>query len=125
MYKKAMIFNDKESASNILFEIVPRELKKLGRKVVDFDQSIWNEKSFLYMKMGLKAKFSQNRALQRILLTTEDAIIVECAPNDLIWGIGYGMKDPKRFDRMKWKGQDLLGKALMEVREELRRKDAK
>uniref|UniRef100_A0AC35UBD8 DUF1768 domain-containing protein n=1 Tax=Rhabditophanes sp. KR3021 TaxID=114890 RepID=A0AC35UBD8_9BILA len=120
-----MIFNDKESASNILFEIVPRELKKLGRKVVDFDQSIWNEKSFLYMKMGLKAKFSQNRTLQRILLATEDATIVECAPNKLTWDIGYGMKDPKRFDRMKWKGQNLLGKALMEVRQELRRKDAK
>ena len=39
---------------------------------------------------------------------------------DRIWGIGLSMSDPDRLDRRKWKGQNLLGYALMMVREKLR-----
>lgn len=42
----------------------------------------------------------------------------ECAVKDQIWGIGLSMKDENRFDRDKWKGQNLLGYALMMVREQ-------
>ncbi len=34
-------------------------------------------------------------------------------------GIGLSMTDPDRFDRVKWKGQNLLGYALTMVREKL------
>ena len=37
---------------------------------------------------------------------------------DQIWGIGLSMKDENRFDLDKWKGQNLLGYALMMVREQ-------
>lgn len=38
---------------------------------------------------------------------------------DKIWGIGLSMDDPDRFDPSKWKGQNLLGYALMMVRDKL------
>ena len=68
---------------------------------------------------GLKAKFSQNAELKRQLVDTGDAVLAECAVRDQIWGIGLSMGDPNRFERSKWKGNNLLGYALMLVREQL------
>ena len=45
-------------------------------------------------------------------------VLAECAVKDQIWGIGLAMKDENRFDLDKWKGQNLLGYALMMVREQ-------
>lgn len=44
---------------------------------------------------------------------------LECAVNDLIWGIGLSMHDEARFDRRKWRGENLLGYALMLMREKI------
>ena len=44
-------------------------------------------------------------------------LAVQKVVHDKIWGIGLSMKDPKRFDRAKWRGQNLLGYTLMVVRD--------
>jgi ribA/ribD-fused uncharacterized protein len=67
---------------------------------------------------ALRAKFSQNQALKDYLLATGDAILVEAAPRDRLWGIGMGENNPDVADQKKWKGRNLLGKALMQVRDE-------
>ena len=48
------------------------------------------------------------------------AILAECAVKDQIWGIGLSMTDPKRLDPKQWRGQNLLGYALMVVRGRLK-----
>ncbi len=69
---------------------------------------------------GLLAKFSQNMKLKEQLKATGNAVLAECAVKDRIWGIGLSMNDQDRLDRAKWKGQNLLGYALMMVRDRLR-----
>ena len=54
-------------------------------------------------------------------MQTEQAVLAECAVRDQIWGIGLSMKDPARMGRIKWRGQNLLGYALMVVRERLKK----
>ncbi|TRX88078.1 hypothetical protein FHL15_011028 [Xylaria flabelliformis] len=54
-----------------------------------------------------------------VLLATGTRELVEASPFDRIWGIGFGAKEAGKR-RGKW-GLNLLGKCLMEVREELRR----
>lgn len=66
------------------------------------------------------AKFTQNPELKRALLDTGNAVLAEAAVNDKIWGIGLSMSDPKRLDPSEWKGQNLMGYALMLVREKIR-----
>ena len=39
---------------------------------------------------------------------------------DTIWGIGLYANDPCVLDEKQWRGQNLLGKVLMRVREELK-----
>ena len=68
---------------------------------------------------GLLEKFSQNSDLRKALIDTNDSILAECAVKDRIWGIGLSMTDNARFDMGKWKGQNLLGFTLMQVRSEL------
>ena len=119
MYKKAMYFNDQNIAKQILATDDVREIKKFGRLVSNYDDNYWNGVRQIIIYNGLLAKFSQNEELKRQLISTKDAVLAECAVNDHIWGIGLSIKDPDRFDRRKWKGQNLLGYALMMVREKL------
>ena len=47
------------------------------------------------------------------------AILVEAAGRDTIWGIGLGASNEKASDPLRWRGHNLLGFALTEVRESL------
>eukprot|EP00798_Chlamydomonas_sp_ICE-L_P010165 gene10165-8070_t len=69
-------------------------------------------------RMGNFRKFSQNEALKQLLLSTGDAELVEASPRDSIWGVGFA-PNKAAANRSKW-GLNLLGKALMTVREQLR-----
>lgn len=92
-------------------------IKELGRQVSNYDESRWNGMRQILVYEGLLAKFEQNEDLKAQLKSTGDAILAECAVKDHIWGIGLSMKDPDRLDVKKWHGTNLLGYALMIVRE--------
>lgn len=70
---------------------------------------------------GNWCKFSQNPSLRDFLLSTKDQVLVEASPYDAIWGIGLSADSPDAQNPHNWRGQNLLGFALMEVRDELRR----
>lgn len=119
MYQKAICFRDEKIASQILETDDVAVIKQLGRSVKGYSDHIWNGVRQIIVYDGLKAKFSQNPGLKQQLLDTGDAILAECAVTDQIWGIGRSMTDPDRLDNNKWRGQNLLGYALMMVRKEL------
>ena len=119
MYQKAKYFKDKKSMDKILETDDPGEIKALGRKVSNYDGNYWNGIRQIVVYRGLLAKFSQNEDLKEKLIGTGDAILAECARKDKIWAIGLGIDDEGRFDVSKWQGENLLGYALMMVREQL------
>lgn len=119
MYRKAQCFQDKKIAGKILQTEDVAQIKKLGRDVKGYDENFWNGVRQIVVYEGLLAKFSQNHDLKEKLIGTDNAILVECAVKDQIWGIGLSMKDENRYNRSKWRGQNLLGYALMMVREQL------
>ncbi|BAK47021.1 uncharacterized BCR [Clostridium sp. SY8519] len=121
MYWKAVCFHDKRIASEILKTDDVAEIKSLGRRVFGYDDNVWNGLRQIIVYEGLLAKFSQNEELKEKLLETGNATLAEAAVRDKIWGIGLSMNDMNRFDRAKWKGQNLLGYALMIVRGKLGR----
>ena len=119
MYQKAICFHDEAVAAQILSTTDVAEIKALGRNVSNYDESLWNGVRQIIVFEGLLAKFSQNENLKEQLKATGDAVLAECAVKDRIWGIGLSMKDPDRLNKAKWNGQNLLGYALMMVRERL------
>lgn len=120
MAGKARLFDDAEMLAAILASSHPGDAKKLGRKVRGFDQDAWSRERSNIVVAGNVAKFGQNPALGAYLLGTGDRVLVEASPRDRIWGIGMGKNNPDAADPRKWRGSNLLGFALMEVRTTLR-----
>lgn len=118
MWKKAMLFHDTSTAQNILNSSDPATMKDLGRKVEHYADSLWASKRYIIVRDAVYAKFSQNEELKKQLLSTS-GLFAECAVNDIIWGIGLSMQDVRRFDRLRWQGENLLGFALQEVYNQL------
>ena len=120
MAEKARLFKDDEILQKILKTSIPAEAKKFGRQVRNFDKATWEKECFEIVKQGNIHKFSQNEDLKTYLLNTHDRIIVEASPRDRIWGIGLSQKNDKAMHPPQWRGRNLLGFVLMEVREELK-----
>ena len=116
MAEKARLFHDHEICDRILDAEHPGEAKKLGRLVKGFQQEIWQDQRFEIVVRGNVAKFEQNQSLNDYLLSTSNRVLVEASPRDRIWGIGLAATDPKAANPYQWVGLNLLGFALMEVR---------
>lgn len=122
MYQKMMTFSQYEIADRIMETSDPAECKKLGRShISNWNGDLWDRISYAVVKRGIKAKFFQNKDLLEKLLYTGEALLAECAPNDNKWGIGVAVDDDRRFNVREWTGHNLLGRILMDVREEMRR----
>ncbi len=121
MHQKAITFDDKDIAKQILETDDVSKVKALGRAVHNYNDAIWNGVRQIVVYKGLLAKFSQNEDLKEKLLSTRNKILAEAARTDSVWGIGISIKDNARFDMNKWRGKNLLGFALMQVRKELQK----
>ena len=119
MYRKALTFGDSEIASKILKAEDPWEAKKLGRLVKNYDDKTWDIVRYSIMYHANMHKYTQNEHLKKKLIDTYPKVLVECNPRDSIWGIGLSEDDPNIYDESKWKGKNLLGECLMEVRKDL------
>ncbi|MEW7291737.1 NADAR family protein [Aquimarina sp. 2304DJ70-9] len=119
MAEKARLFEDADIQKQIIACNHPMEAKQLGRKVKKFDPQTWDEHKYEIVKEGSLYKFSQHEDLKEFLLNTKNRIIVEASPRDRIWGIGMSQNNEKAQNPNLWRGQNLLGFALMEVRGEL------
>lgn len=124
MYKKAELFCDNEIKNEIMSISDVAKIKALGRKVGNYNNTVWNGMRQIIIYNGLYAKYSQNEDLKKMLLDTGDIILAECAVQDKIWATGISMKDDDRFNMYKWSGQSLLGFATMLVRERLGKEGA-
>jgi len=104
-YRKAVMFNDKETARLILGNPDPRSAKILGKRVKGFDQDKWRENALIIMLDALRLKFGQNPTLKAKLLATGSSTLIEGNEwNDTYWGVCRG------------KGENHLGKHLMRIR---------
>ena len=119
MAGKARLFGDAEVLASILKSPSPKTHKALGRKVRDFDATVWERERERIVYEGNRAKFTQRPELLKVLLATAGTELVEASPLDRIWGVGLGAEDPRIQDPSKWRGLNLLGKVLTKLREDL------
>jgi ribA/ribD-fused uncharacterized protein len=92
----------------------PKEIKSIDKMIKNYNNSIWKSEQYDIMKEALYYKFSQNPKLQNKLLWTGNSGIVNADPKDITWGIGITAVDAL-MDK-PYKGLNLLGEALIEVR---------
>ena len=121
MYQKVMMFRKYELGEKIMHTEDPAKCKKIaGTKFPEFNAEVWEKTCETIVKRGVKAKFAQNPDICRILLDTGNALLAECSRYDRKWGIGIDIGSQRWHDVSNWQGKNLLGRILMQVREELR-----
>ena len=123
MAEKARFFRDLETRDKIIKAPHPGAAKKLGRQVRGFDEMQWRAARFEIVVRANREKFSQNDPIRAFLLGTKARVLVEASPVDRVWGIGLAADDDGASRPEQWRGLNLLGFALMEVREQLQGED--
>jgi N-glycosidase YbiA len=86
----------------------PKEAAEKGRDRKRKLRPNWDSVRDDYMSDAILAKFTQHEALRSLLISTGDAILVEHTEKDIYWGDGGDGR-----------GQNKLGKILMEIRKKL------
>lgn len=119
MARKARLFGDEEAEQHAVAARHPRQAKAAGRSVQGFDQSVWERERFGIVVEGSLRKFGQPGELREYLLGTNSRVLVEASPLDRVWGVGLAADDARVRDPSQWRGENLLGFALMEARTRL------
>ena len=124
MLCKAAVMGDAQSYVKIVAAETPQEAKRLGQQVTPFDDARWRTVVCGVAVEVLYQKFAQVPDLRHILLSTGDKILCEATARDTIWAIGISIKMDKIYVvPARWKGSNILGWALMEVRAILRKEE--
>lgn len=120
MARKAILFDDLDAFEAIIRgDDDPGRVKSIGRQVRGFDEAKWVRNRYGVVVAGNLLKFSQHPHLGKWLRSTGDLHLVEAAPNDKVWGAGLGIGDERITRPGEWPGLNLLGKALVHVRQVL------
>ena len=119
MAQKASLFGDCGSFYRIINCPSPVEAQALGRKVQPFDDSVWLANAQDIVFDGNIAKFQQNPHALLVLKSTFGTLLVECCPEDSLWGIGMSADEPGAEDQANWRGKNWLGEILTRVRSTL------
>jgi len=116
MAKKALLFNDQATLAKIMQSDSAKEQQALGREIQNFEAKKWDMNKFAIVWSANYLKFTQHADLGERLLATNNKILAEASPYDLVWGIGFEAEDEQALNITNWKGENLLGEVLMSVR---------
>ncbi len=119
MFAKARLFGDEARMAAIRGATDPKDVKSLGRAVRPYGDLSWAAHRYGAVVRANHAKFEQHPDLRAFLHGTGDAVLVEASPMDKVWGIGLAEGHADAKDPSRWQGANLLGFALMDVRDAL------
>lgn len=108
-YFQAQKFEDPQIKEEVRMCKTPRLAANMGRDRKNPIRRDWESVKVEVMRKAVRAKFTQQEDIRAVLLSTGDAKIVEHTTNDSYWGDGGDGS-----------GKNMLGRILMEIREELR-----
>jgi len=117
MAQKAFCFGDDIHLAKILGTRNPKMQKIFGRKVVGYTDVRWHPWRWPAVYLGNYYKFSGPLGAE--LIATQGYTLVEASPTDKIWGIGWAETAPEAQSRKLWRGANLLGRVLTQVREDM------
>lgn len=115
---KAKHFNDLESVERIKKASSPVECYKLGQNVKGYNERAWMEVADDIMFNCVEMKFEQNPDLLEFLIGTGTTELAEACKNK-VWGTGIPMNSSDVFNKVKWDGENRLGKILQRLRASL------
>ena len=116
---KALHFGDNEKAEEIMSALDPQKQSFLGKTVRNYNHKSWMEKAKKVLYDANLAKYNQNPEAREKLLATGNATLGEASPSTF-WGTGIRLNDRNATKSQFWKGDNSMGKMLMEIRDSLK-----
>ena len=117
-YEKAWVCGDREMMERIYKAKTAKEAKHLGGQVTTTD--LWERLKDDRMREILDAKFTQNKDINDMLISTGSVYLIE-GSTDSYWGAGRKLHS-KALLEVHWNGLNRLGEMLVELRVDLRRR---
>ena len=114
-HNRALRMGDTDNAAKILLTSKPIEQMRIGRQLTQKGDNWDDSMAEQLMETGVKAKFSRNPDLLKKLIDTGTRALIDCNIYDKFWGNGIGFNNGN--DKNKWKGRNLMGTVLFNVRE--------
>lgn len=108
-YFQAQKFDDARLREEVRRCRTPRMAANMSRDRKNPLRRDWESVKHDVMRKVVRAKFTQHDELREMLLSTDDAMLVEHTVSNNYWGDGGDGS-----------GKNMLGRILMEIREELR-----
>jgi N-glycosidase YbiA len=108
-YFQAMKFESASDINEIRKAKSPMEAARKGRDRRKKIKRNWESMKDNVMRDAVQAKFEQHNELKKLLLSTNDAKLIEHTENDSYWGDGGDGK-----------GRNMLGRILMDIRAKLK-----
>ena len=107
MVEKIMVFQDHPAVELIMSSPEPSTHKRIGRGVCNFDFPVGDREKQNAVLSGIYVKFSQNPAMKKHLLSSDNKLLAESSPLDPVWGIGFWADDPRANNPCQWRGTQL------------------
>ena len=120
---KAKFGRDWKLRFEVMQETDPARMKRMGRYVKNFCADSWDRQKVSVMIVALNAKYRQNPDLRVLLLQTAPQRLVEASPYDGFWGALMAKDDVDIGCPEKWRGKNILGGLLMDLRMQLLSED--
>ena len=102
MAEKTRLFQD-HRAVGIIVSTSPSTRKRIGRGVRNFDSGAGDREKQNAVLSGAYAKFTQNPAIKKHLLSSDNKLLAESSPLDPVWGIGLRADDPRANNPCQWR----------------------
>ena len=119
----AKSFNDKDNLQKIMIAESPNDVNYTLANVpgdIEANETKWNDNTKRLLYDVNIAKFNQYPELAARLLETKNATLGAYIPDDNLIGIGLSIDNIQAKNPVNWTGQNLLGKALMGIRQKIR-----
>ena len=123
LFMKSIYFHREDLLYKLFKSSSAEGSKSVFEELKQLTNSNWEDIRHSFMRMVIYTKFMSDPKLKEDMLSDkyEGKHFVYADPFDTIWGIGLSEADQRVEDRSCWKGKNLLGKALDEVRELIKR----
>ena len=113
-------------AEKVLKSRTPHDAKIIAASIKDSDPySEWNLKKVDIMREVLNAKINSSEEFRKELIESADKLLVEASATDKFWGSGLTYNLTLTTLPDQFPGKNMLGKLLVELRNELKKKGDK
>lgn len=114
VWRKAVLFSDYSAVVRLMKAKTTREMIKIGRSVIGFDENVWRMYKRDILKQAFILKLTQSKESREKYLSLGGGTFLFAAPHE-VYGIGIKSNSEEIWKLSNHNGENLLGEVLSEI----------